>query len=73
MKQMKPKNAPKRYKTFPLQMADDLHKALKHKALESDQTLHAYIIEALTTKVREELAHYAVSGGQAAALRERRK
>ena len=70
---MKPKSDRKRLKTFPLQMADDLHKALKHQALESDQTLHAYIIETLTTKVQEELGNYAISGRQAEAVRERKK
>lgn len=73
MKVTKLKTDPKRHKTFPLQMADALHKALKHKALESDQTLHAYIIETLTTNVQEELAHYAVSRRQSAAPRERKK
>ncbi|MEP7150489.1 MAG: hypothetical protein ABI856_02165 [Nitrospira sp.] len=62
---MKPKNESKRHKTFPLEMAEDLHKALKYKAIESDQTLHAYITEILMAKVQEEPAVYAVSGRQA--------
>lgn len=51
----------KRCKTFPLEMEEDLHKALKYKAIEANQTLHAFIIEALTTKVQEEPARYSVS------------
>jgi len=34
-------------KTFPLEIEENLHKALKHKAIESDMSLHAYIIDAL--------------------------
>ncbi len=70
---MKLKNAGKRHKTFPLEMEDNLHKALKYKAIESDQTLHSYIIEALTAKVQEERAHYIVSSRQAANSSERKK
>lgn len=62
---MKLNSAHKRRKTFPLEMDDGLHKALKYKAIESDQTLHSYIIETLTAKVREEPAHYIVSNQQA--------
>ena len=54
-------------------MEDNLHKALKYKAIESDQTLHSYIIEALTAKVQEERAHYIVSNRQAANSSERKK
>jgi len=57
---MKLKNAGKRHKAFPLEMEDNLHKALKYTAIESDQTLHSYIIEALTAKVQKEPAHYIV-------------
>jgi len=46
----------KRKKTFPLEIEEDLHKALKFKAIETDMTLHAYIIEALNVKVREDSA-----------------
>lgn len=70
---MKQKNERKRHKTFPLEMADALHKALKFKAIESDQTLHAYIIETLMAKVQEEPTHYAVSGRQATNRSERKK
>jgi len=70
---MKQKNERKRHKTFPLEMADDLHKALKYKAIESDRTLHAYIIETLMAKVQEEPAGYAVSGRQAKNQNERKK
>jgi predicted HicB family RNase H-like nuclease len=51
----------KRCKTFPLEMEDDLHKALKYKAIEADKTLHAFIIDVLATTVQEEPAQYAVS------------
>ncbi|BFU94692.1 MAG: hypothetical protein NTNFB02_14140 [Nitrospira sp.] len=58
-------NDRKRRKTFPLEMDDELHKALKYKAIESDQTLHAYIIQTLLSKVREEPAQYVPSSRQA--------
>ena len=45
-------------KTFPLEIEESLHKALKHKAIESDMSLHAYIIDALVSRVREEPAPY---------------
>ena len=48
----------KRKKTFPLEIEDDLHKALKFKAIESDMTLHAYIIEALNARVHEDSVAY---------------
>lgn len=57
----------KRCKTFPLEMEEDLHKALKYKAIEADQTLHAFIIKALVEKVQEEPAKYAVSRHRAVA------
>lgn len=55
----------KRCKTFPLEIEDTLHKALKYKAIEADQTLHAFIIEILAAKVREEPATYIVPSDQA--------
>jgi predicted HicB family RNase H-like nuclease len=61
---MKRKAIQKRYKTFPLEIDQDLHKALKYKAIESDQTLHAFILKTLIEKVREEPAQYAVSAHQ---------
>jgi len=67
------KSTRKRHKTFPLEMEENLHKALKYKAIESDQTLHSYIIETLTTKVQEEPAHYIASNRQAANSIERKK
>ena len=45
-------------KTFPLEIEESLHKVLKHKAIESDMSLHAYIIDALTSRVNEETAVY---------------
>jgi hypothetical protein len=57
----------KRKKTFPLEIEDGLHKALKFKAIESDMTLHAYIIEALNARVREDSVAYTGKGnGQTA-------
>ncbi|MGB4598432.1 MAG: toxin-antitoxin system HicB family antitoxin [Trichlorobacter sp.] len=50
----------KRKKTFPLEIEEDLHKALKFKAIETDMTLHAYIIEALNARVREDSVAYFV-------------
>lgn len=48
----------KNKKTFPLEIEESLHKALKHKAIESDMSLHAYIIDALVLRVNEETATY---------------
>ena len=45
-------------KTFPLEIEEYLHKALKHKAIESDKSLHAYIIEALVSRVNEDTGVY---------------
>ena len=45
-------------KTFPLEIEESLHKALKHKAIESDKSLHAYIIEALVSRVNEDTGIY---------------
>jgi predicted HicB family RNase H-like nuclease len=70
---MKLKSAKRRLKTFPLEMEDNLHKALKYKAIESDQTLHSYIIETLAAKVQEDPAHYVVSNRKAANSTERKK
>ena len=49
-------------KTFPLEIEENLHKALKHKAIESDMSLHAFIIDALVSRVNEETAVYNVDG-----------
>lgn len=49
-------------KTFPLEIEDTLHKALKHKAIESDMSLHAYIIDTLISRVNEESAGYGAGG-----------
>lgn len=62
---MKTKLEPKRCKTFPLEMEDTLHKALKYKAIESDQTLHAFIIGTLSARVEDDSAQYAVHTQQA--------
>lgn len=57
----------KRKKTFPLEIEEDLHKALKFKAIETDMTLHAYIIETLNARVREDsIAYSGKNNGQTA-------
>lgn len=67
------KTEQKRCKTFPLEMEEDLHKALKYKAIESDQTLHAFIIETLASKVQEEPAKYLVQESQPGTPKEKKK
>lgn len=62
----------KRCKTFPLEMEDDLHKALKYKAIDTDKTLHAFIIDVLAATVREEPAQYAVTTHNAGASKRKR-
>lgn len=60
-------DAPKKSKkTFPLEIEDDLHKALKVKAIEEDKTLHSLIIETLSARLQEEPATYGVSKGKGA-------
>jgi predicted HicB family RNase H-like nuclease len=49
-------------KTFPLEIEESLHKALKHKAIESDKSLHAYIIDTLVSRVNEETSVYNADG-----------
>ncbi len=63
----------KRCKTFPLEMEENLHKALKYKAIESDQTLHAFIIETLASKVQEEPAKYFIQESQTGTSKEKKK
>lgn len=70
---MRQKTESKRRKTFPLEMEGDLHKALKYKAIESDQTLHAFIIETLAARVQEEPAQYVIATRKSANLSERKK
>lgn len=50
-----PKRPPK---TFPLEIEDYLHKALKVQAIEEDKTLHSLIIETLSARIQEEPAIY---------------
>ena len=38
-------------KTFPLQMQDDLHKQVKHAAIDEGKTLHEWIIDAIKRKL----------------------
>lgn len=40
-------------KTFPLEIEQGLHKALKMKAIEEDKTLHSLIIETLSAQVQD--------------------
>ncbi|HET6566316.1 MAG TPA: toxin-antitoxin system HicB family antitoxin [Rhodothermales bacterium] len=63
---MRPKAVHKHRKTFPLELEDALHKALKHKAIEADKSLHAFIIDALTAKVQEDPVPYSGPNRQAA-------
>ena len=58
-------------KTFPLEIEESLHKALKHKAIETDMSLHAYIIDALVSRVSEETTAYN-SGGKVEEKRRKR-
>ncbi len=58
-------------KTFPLEIEESLHKALKHKAIESNMSLHAYIIDALVLQVSEETAVY--NGGGKVEVKRRKK
>jgi hypothetical protein len=45
-------------KTFPIELTDALHKSLKHKAIESDKTLHTFIVDVLESSVRENSPPY---------------
>lgn len=47
-------------KTFPLEIEDALHKALKVKAIEEDKTLHSLIIDTLATCVQEGSVTYRI-------------
>jgi hypothetical protein len=38
-------------KTFPIELSEDLHKHLKHAAVEEGVTLHDWIVRALSEKV----------------------
>ena len=50
MQAEKPK---KSTKTFPLEMEDGLHKALKVMAIKEDKTLHALIVDTLSARVQK--------------------
>jgi predicted HicB family RNase H-like nuclease len=58
---MQPEKPKRLTKTFPLEIEDDLHKALKVRAIEEDKTLHSLIIETLSSRVQEEPARYRVT------------
>ncbi len=38
-------------KTFPIELSEDLHKRLKHAAVDEGMTLHDWILRTLTEKV----------------------
>lgn len=48
----------KSIKTFPLEINEDLHKSLKIRAIEEGKTLHALIIDTLSTRICEESPKY---------------
>ena len=58
---MQPDKPKRATKTFPLEIEDDLHKALKVLAIEEDKTLHSLIIETLSSRLQEEPARYQVT------------
>jgi predicted HicB family RNase H-like nuclease len=58
---MQPEKPKRATKTFPLEIEDDLHKALKVRAIEEDKTLHSLIIETLSSRLQEEPTRYQVT------------
>ncbi len=38
-------------KIFPIELEEDLHRQLKHAAIDADMSLHAWIIKVLTENV----------------------
>jgi predicted HicB family RNase H-like nuclease len=50
-------------KIFPIELDPKLHKSLKHKAIESDQSLHDFILDVLASSVRENSPKYGVKTG----------
>jgi predicted HicB family RNase H-like nuclease len=40
-------------KTFPILVDDDLHKRIKHAAIDEGLTLHQWVIDALMKKIRD--------------------
>jgi len=45
-------------KVFPIELGQELHKSLKHKAIESDKTLHDFILDVLASSVQESSPKY---------------
>ena len=45
------------YKTFPVELGEDLHKRLKHAAIDENMTLHDWIIKTLEEKVGKKESH----------------
>jgi predicted HicB family RNase H-like nuclease len=58
---MKKEKSTRPKKTFPLEMEEDLHKALKMRAIQEDKTLHALIIDTLSQQLQESPAPYRFS------------
>ncbi|MBN8460310.1 MAG: hypothetical protein J0M04_20975 [Verrucomicrobia bacterium] len=48
-------------KTFPLDIDENLHKALKISAISEGKTLHSLIIDTLSAKVHEQTGEYKVN------------
>lgn len=59
---------PKPTKTFPLEIAEDLHKRLKIEAIKEDKSLHSLIIDTLVERVQEKPGMY-----EATPTKEKRK
>ena len=49
---------PKPTKTFPLEIAEELHKRLKIEAIKEDKSLHSLIIDTLVDRVRDKPVKY---------------
>lgn len=38
-------------KTFPIRIDDELHKRIKHSAIEDDTSVHSWILDAINSKL----------------------
>ena len=38
-------------KTFPIKIEDELHKLIKHAAIEDDTSVHSWILDAINSKL----------------------
>ncbi len=43
-------------KVFPIELEEDLHRQLKHTAIDADMSLHAWIIKVLSESVKQKEA-----------------